>query len=100
MQSNVETVSKTADHILSMENRHRLTITGVNDVVCFDEKSVLLYTVMGKLTIKGSGLKINKLQVGSETGDLVVEGEISSLDYGSSKAPVSRNQSTFAKLFR
>lgn len=88
------------NHTLTMQSRKILTLTGVNDVVCFDEKSVLLYTVMGKLTVKGNGLKISRLQVGQGDGDLTVEGQINSLEYNGCSNTAGRNESTIKKLFR
>lgn len=74
---------------LSLENRRRLTISGVTDTDRFDEKSVLLYTVLGELTVKGSDLHISELSV--ESGEMLIEGEINALIFGDSqvKGPLS-----------
>ncbi len=82
-------------HNIILENRKTLTAAGVSDVDSFDEQSVVAYTDLGELTIRGNNLHINKLSV--ETGELVLEGEISSMSY-------SENQSSgggfFSRLFR
>ena len=66
-------------HSLSLSDRRRLTVSGVEDVESFDEDTVVLVTCGGTLTARGSGLKIEKLSL--DGGELVVEGRIDSLDY-------------------
>ena len=66
-------------HALSLTDRRRLTASGVEDVQSFDEDTVVLETNGGTLTVRGSGLKIEKLSL--DGGELVVEGRIDSLDY-------------------
>ncbi len=79
-----------------LENRKKLTISGITDVDSFDEKAVCLYTQLGELTIQGSELHIDSMSV--ETGDMTVTGDIRSLVYGDrdKKHPVS----ALGKLFR
>ncbi len=82
-------------HNIIMENRKNLNISGVRDVDSFDEQTVIVYTDLGQLIIKGSNIHISKLSV--ETGDLSVEGEICSLVY----SQTSRSSGGFfSKMFR
>ena len=76
------------NHTVNMENRSRVVITGVTDTDKFTESSVLLYTCMGELIIKGRGLRVTLLSV--ESGDMAVEGEIGGIIYGDShvKSPL------------
>ena len=67
-------------HSLSLSDRRRLTVSGVEDVDSFDEDTVVLATSGGSLTVRGSGLKIEKLSL--DGGELVVEGRMDSLEYG------------------
>jgi sporulation protein YabP len=62
-----------------MENRNKLTVTGVIDINSFNEQLIEAITEMGTLIIKGEGLHINKLNKDSK--DLCVDGKISSLVY-------------------
>lgn len=62
-----------------LENRQKLNITGIRDVLSFDDQIIIIETELGLLTIKGDNLKINKLSI--DTSDFIVEGEISSLNY-------------------
>lgn len=71
------------EHRVNMENRSKVVITGVTDTDKFTESSVLLYTCMGELIIKGKGLRVTLLSV--ESGDMCVEGEIDSIIYGDSQ---------------
>ncbi len=70
----------TAIHNLILEGRKRLSVSGVTDVDSFDENTVLLYTNMGELTVKGSDLHVNDLSVTS--GEMNIEGDIQSVIYG------------------
>ena len=48
---------------LILENREKLSISGVLDVLSFDDQIVILETELGMLTIKGEDLRINKLSI-------------------------------------
>ena len=66
-------------HQLILQDRQRLTLSGIESVDRFDEETVVLTTTLGRLTVEGSGLKVQHLSV--ETGDLAVEGRIGGLHY-------------------
>ena len=66
-------------HTLSLNNRSLLSLTGIEDVAGFDENTVSLRTAEDSLVVKGSKLHISKLSL--DTGDVVIDGEISSLQY-------------------
>lgn len=67
------------DHSLSLEQRQKLTVTGVEEVVSFDESAVVLRTSLGMLMVHGQGLQLKTLSV--EGGQTAVEGSISALVY-------------------
>ena len=48
-------------HKIILEEREKLSITGVTDVIAFDEESITADTDMGVITIRGEGLHISKL---------------------------------------
>ena len=83
-------------HNLIPENRKKLSISGVTDVDSFDEKTVILYTQMGELTVQGKNLHVNGLDV--ETGEMSVEDDIWALNYGDKDRRGSLG--FFGKLFR
>ncbi len=64
---------------LILENREKLSISGVLDVLSFDDQVVIVETELGLLTIKGENLRINKLSI--DTSEVIVEGEIYNLAY-------------------
>lgn len=64
---------------LVLENREKLSISGVLDVLSFDDQVVIVETELGLLTVKGENLRINKLSI--DTSEVVVEGEIYNLAY-------------------
>ncbi len=64
---------------LILENRKRLSVSGVEEVDGFDDGFVRLHTSLGELSVRGHGLRIENLSV--ETGELTVSGEIGELAY-------------------
>ena len=48
---------------LILENREKLTITGVVDVLSFDDQIVIVETQLGLLTVKGEDLRLNNLSI-------------------------------------
>ena len=80
-----------------LENRNRLSISGVLDVLSFDDQIIIIETELGLLTIKGDDLRINKLSI--DTSEVVVEGNIVSLNY-SEKNLDKKNESFLGKIFK
>ena len=66
-------------HGLTLEQRRSLTMTGVSEVVSFDDTAVVLQTGLGTLTVQGQGLRLKTLS--TEGGRVAVTGEISTLSY-------------------
>lgn len=62
-----------------IESRKRFTVTGVKDVISFDEDCVILDTFLGRLTFKGEDLRI--LSFDNASGDLLGEGNVFALGY-------------------
>lgn len=87
--------SRTTDkpHSLSIENRERMSLSGVEDVSGFDENTVILTTSLGSLTIRGDGLHIGRIDL--ELGQLEVQGHVRELSYDE---PVQR-ESLWTRLF-
>lgn len=71
--------SKFTNQSLILENREKLSVTGVIDIHSFDDELVLAQTELGILTIKGDDLKMNKLNL--ENNELIVEGKIAAIAY-------------------
>ena len=64
---------------LSLENRKKLSLTGVLEVISFDDGQINLNTNLGGLNITGENLKVNKLDV--QNGEVVIAGSIASIVY-------------------
>ena len=82
---------------LVLENRKKLSVSGVNDVLSFDDQFVMVDTELGLLTVKGENIRINKLSL--DTAEVIVEGEISSLYYSQNKQEKSAG-TILSKIFK
>ena len=90
-------LSANLNHNIIMENRSKISISGVEDVDSFDEQTVVLFTSAGLLTVRGNDFHINKLNV--DSGEVVIEGDVESLTY--SEAMGGRDKGGFfAKMFK
>ena len=72
-----ETIS--LPHKLTLNERKNLTMTGVKEVVSFDEDAVVLSTALGMLTIHGQKLQLKNLSL--DGGQVAVDGNIAALIY-------------------
>lgn len=82
---------------LILENRNKLSISGVLDVLSFDDQIIIIETELDLLTVKGEKLKINKLSI--DTAEVIVEGDINSLTY-SNKNLDKKSEGLFGKIFK
>ena len=69
----------TSLHRLMLERQKGGTITGIREVISFDEKEILLHTEEGKLSVKGEALHVKHLDL--ESGEISLAGKIDSLAY-------------------
>lgn len=82
------------NHTVILENRNKLSIGGVLDVLGFDDETVSLSTEMGNLIVKGNGLRVQSFT--TETGHILVEGNIAAMIYTEQKSKLSIK----SRLFR
>ena len=59
-------------HAVTLDERSHLTVTGVDEVVRFDDTEVSMRTSRGMLTVHGEGLRV---------GRLAIDGAFDALDY-------------------
>ena len=71
-------------HNLTLNERKKLTLTGVSEVVSFDDTSVIMRTPLGTLIVQGSELQLKTLT--TEGGNVTVEGEIAAISYEQTRA--------------
>ena len=82
-------------HGFILKDRKNLVLTGVREVIGFDEKAVEIITVLGGLSIRGENIKIQSFN--TESGDMEITGRFAAMMYVNDSA---KRDSFFAKLFR
>lgn len=80
-------------HSILIENRGKITITGVTDVGSFDEETLDVYTTYGELTVKGENFQVTQLS--TDKGELCAEGRVISFAYTEN---TKRSGGFFARL--
>ena len=85
-------------HACFLQNRAAANLTGVREVVSFDENQVIMDTDQGLLTLKGKDLHVSRLSV--EKGEVDVEGTVDSLAYSSNEAYRKAGQPLNARQFK
>lgn len=81
-------------HALTLTERGKLTVTGVDEVLRFDEEEVEMRTARGNLIVRGSELHVGRLAI--DTGELGIDGNVDELAYLDT-AP--RGEGFWARLF-
>ena len=66
-------------HAVTLDERSHLTVTGVDEVVRFDDTEVSMRTSRGMLTVHGEGLRVARLAI--DAGELAIDGAFDALDY-------------------
>ncbi len=66
-------------HDLTLRGRQKLILTGVTEVVSFEESGAVLNTELGTLLVQGRDLQLKNLS--TDAGQLAVEGTVSALAY-------------------
>ena len=62
-----------------LENREKLTVSGVTEITSFNEERIELDTCLGPLCVRGKGMTVTDLS--SETGEVSATGSFSSVAY-------------------
>ena len=66
-------------HKLTLNERKALTMTGVTEVVSFDDGAVILKTGLGTLVVQGKDLQLKTLSL--DGGQVAVDGHVTALVY-------------------
>ena len=85
-------------HRLIINNREKGSLTGILDLISFDENMIVLDTDMGLLTIKGKDLHVSRLTL--EKGEIDLEGRTDSFVYSSNESYRKAGQSLLTRLFK
>lgn len=91
-------VTKPKVQNLVIENREKISISGVLDVTSFNTETIIMETELGLLTIKGDELKISKLNL--EIGEMMIEGYLGSCVYSEAEDIRTRGLGFLSKLFK
>jgi sporulation protein YabP len=78
-----------------MENRSRISVSGVTDVESFNEQEVIMGTVRGTLSVHGDGLHMERLSV--DSGDVLITGSVDGIEYEDSEV---QSGGFFSRLFK
>ena len=84
-------------HSIQLDRRENITITGIIDVISFDEESVIAESEMGIIIIKGANLHVKRINL--ENGELLVSGEIDGLTYENQSMGV-KGKTLIGRLFK
>ena len=81
---NVNNTEKTAaqatkEQSLQLVNRKSLTLTGISDVISFDETLVNLSCADAVMSVEGEGMRVVRMDV--DSGELTLEGKINAVSY-------------------
>ncbi|MDO4557077.1 MAG: sporulation protein YabP [Lachnospiraceae bacterium] len=86
-------------HVIHLTDRQSGTVSGVLDVVSFDDKVIILNTQCGKITIKGSNLLVNQLSL--EKGEVSIEGNVDTLLYSEAgRTKGEKKESLLGRMFQ
>ncbi len=88
----------TLSHVVTINERKNIVITGVKKIDSFDNEEFLMETNMGFIVLKGSELEIVKLD--TYQGNVSIKGKIDSLSYMEDKLKKNKEDSIFSKLFK
>jgi len=88
---------KVIRHAISLDKRESMLVTGVKDVISFDEVSVIAETEMGIIVVRGINLHVKRINL--EAGELSVTGEIDSFSY-ESPGGTRKGKSLVGRLFK
>ena len=71
--------NRTQPHELRLDDRSRLSVSGVSEIESFDDSTVVLHTARGVLVIRGGELRLKTLSI--DGGQVAVSGTIDALSY-------------------
>ena len=90
--------NSTGQHKLILQNRKSGSFTGVTDVVNFDANEIILDTELGRLTIKGKELHVNRLDL--QKKEVEIDGEKRCYpEYESAKKLALKHQCSLQEIY-
>ncbi|MTI46490.1 sporulation protein YabP [Sporosalibacterium faouarense] len=98
MNENKQTGKTSKNQNIILENREKLSISGVEHVDSFNENIIAVQTNRGLATIKGNSLNISKLNL--DDGNVIIEGSIDSIIYSDRGSSKSKGNGLLSKMFK
>lgn len=80
-----------------LKGRKDLLITGVKKLESLNEQEFVIYTALGKMQVKGSGLEMKSLNI--DKGDLLITGNVRLIEYVE-KVEKQKEKGFLTKLFK
>ena len=84
-------------HSLQIDRRESVVVTGMVDVISFDEETIIGETEMGIIIIKGANLHVKRISL--ESGELAVTGEIDGINYQNASGG-TKAKSLLGRMFK
>lgn len=81
--------------MVTMENRRKVTVTGVTGVVSYDENRLVIKTDYGRLVVAGRNIEADEISTENKT--LQLTGDIDFLQYSRSRG---KSEKGLARLFK
>lgn len=73
------TEKQSLPHGISLQDRKKLSVSGVSDVANFDENQIIIVTQQGTLFVRGGDLHVDQLNL--DAGELRISGHIDCMEY-------------------
>ncbi len=74
-----ENTTSPQSHMVSIDNRKRIVITGIHEVTSYDSNTIVASSSVGNLIVQGKQLHINNFDQSS--GKLLVDGSFDAVQY-------------------
>ena len=94
---NEKKVTNRSQNII-LENREKLSISGVEHVDSFNDNTIVLATLRGGMIVKGASLNISKLNL--EDGNVIIEGNVNSIVYNNKESSGTKGSGLLGKMFK
>ena len=79
MKEQIKENQKILNHLVTIDNRRKIMVTGIVEVLSSTDKTIITKTQTHLININGEGLRISKLNL--EENVLIVDGEINEYRY-------------------
>ena len=86
------------NHELKLENRNKLSISGISKIDSLNSEEFLIQTNYGLLLVKGDNLVMQQLDI--DKGNIWIEGNVTGLEYINEPKEKKQKTGFVGKLFK